>query len=174
MSVPADMHARHARNLERLTELGMALCEQVQADAMAGAVEQRAELALVFHRVARGVRQTMALAERFERLKARAEREAADHREKVRAAAVKTRVKQVETAVERLVWDEYEGVAPDELSGRLDAILAQEQLTEAFLDETITAHVQRICKLLDIGPPPDFGQPADDQTTPDVPIKNSA
>ena len=55
MSVPAEMHARHAANLERLTQLGMELAEQIQADAMEATPEKRAELALVFHRVSRPV-----------------------------------------------------------------------------------------------------------------------
>lgn len=71
---PSEMTLRHAAVLARLTALGLALAERVQAEAMAAAaVEDLDRLSQAFHRTARGVRMSMALEAKL----ARAEREEA-------------------------------------------------------------------------------------------------
>lgn len=62
MSEPADMHARHAAVLARLTALALELAERVQAEAVAAeGAEALDRLSQAFHRVARSVRLSVAL-----------------------------------------------------------------------------------------------------------------
>jgi hypothetical protein len=68
------MSTRHGAVLARLTELGLALAERVQAEAMAATgAEDLDRMSQAFHRVSRSVRMSMALEARL----ARAEREEA-------------------------------------------------------------------------------------------------
>lgn len=74
MSDTSEMSLRHGAVLARLTELGLALAERVQAEAMAATgAEDLDRMSQAFHRVSRSVRMSMALEAKL----ARAEREEA-------------------------------------------------------------------------------------------------
>jgi hypothetical protein len=57
----ADRAERHGRVLQELTELGMNLARAVSAEATVADPAKANELALAFSRIARAVRQTLAL-----------------------------------------------------------------------------------------------------------------
>lgn len=70
--MPSEMSARHSAVLARLTELGLALAERVQAQAMAAeGPEDLDRMSQAFHRVSRSVRMSLALEAKL----ARAERD---------------------------------------------------------------------------------------------------
>jgi hypothetical protein len=72
------MSLRHAAVLARLTELGLALAERVQAEAMAATgADELDRMSQAFHRVSRSVRMSVALEAKL----ARAERDEARVRE---------------------------------------------------------------------------------------------
>lgn len=69
---PSEMSARHGAVLARLTELGLALAERVQAQAMAAeGPEDLDRMSQAFHSVSRSVRMSLALEAKL----ARAERD---------------------------------------------------------------------------------------------------
>ena len=158
MSSPADMAERQTRCLARLAELGMALAEQLAAQAQAAKTEAEAQgFALAFHRVSRAVRLTLALEVRLDRERREAlreqgvdERRAAEHRKhQVRAVIGRSSPYESET-------DEAERLLDD-----LDELIDQEALFEAFLQAPLQACIARIRK--DLGLPP--LDPANDADT---------
>ncbi|HSV03174.1 MAG TPA: hypothetical protein VLI41_08205 [Phenylobacterium sp.] len=122
--------------LKRLFEAGLELALQVQADAMAADTsEARARLAIAFHRLSRGVRQTAALRAKLLRDRQRAGREAMAHAEARRNAQVTARKSAISKAVERLIEttvdDEDEQLdANEDLATRLEAESLSHDLPE--------------------------------------------
>lgn len=99
---PSGMSPRHSAILTRLTELGLALAERIQAEAMAASgVEDLDTLSQAFHRVSRSVRMSMALEAKL----ARAEREEA----RARAADPERRPPPIRAIERVLVWPEGQG-----------------------------------------------------------------
>src|SRR5690349_3387401 len=116
MSTSPDMAERHGRVLAELSELGLGLARDLQARALAAEdVKTAADLGLAFHRIARSVRQTLALEARLERDRERAAREAAQAAAEAAAAEprrtprVARRLVEVRAAVERVICAETEG-----------------------------------------------------------------
>ena len=155
----AEMTARHARILAELSELGLAFARDARADAEAAETpEQRAQQALVFQRVSRSVRQTLALEAKFARDAQRAEREAADVEAKRDREQVRFRKHRLQTAVEALVWRETEDLSDREASDferELDAAIEDESGQAGFLTEDIAAQVGRILTRLGLEIAPD-------------------
>ena len=164
----AEMMQRHGRTLARLTELGLALAERTQAQAVAALdaedPEAAADLGLTFHRISRSVRQSIALEAKLVRDAARAEREAADEAERKRTAilrdpvAMVRRKAAVREAIERLIWTEREGEEAEELLDLLETRLAPGGLDDEVYLEPLEDHIARLCA--DLGLPlPDPPQP---------------
>jgi hypothetical protein len=155
MSNPAEMAARHASLLRELAELGMALAREVQADALAAKEpELRSRLTADFHRLARTVRQSMALEARLVREHIRLEREACEIAEQAGKVRRKRKRDAVRAHVEALVWTEVErGEAEkDDYHGfmrALDTALGLAVLDETFDETTVEALISRLC--LEIG-----------------------
>lgn len=150
MSDPAEMAARHTGLLMELTELGMALAREVQAEALAATEpEVRSRLAADFHRIARSVRQSMALEARLMRERLRFEREGreiAEQAEKARRARKRATVR---AHVERLVWTEVETGETDEedfheIMGALDDALETAVLADDFAEEAVEPLLARL------------------------------
>lgn len=167
MQSAADIAARMDRGLEALFEAGLELALQVQADAMAAeTVDERARLALTFHRLSRSVRQTAALRMRLVREAERAAREvAADQGEQEAsrdAERTRKRRDQVTAAVQSLIWSEAESEAGEaDLRSDLEELLdIESQDAETFLAEPLDAQVARLARRLGLKPPaalPDGG-----------------
>src|SRR5688572_17316815 len=104
MAQTESMADRHGRILARLGELGLSLAEDLHRDAAAAETpEARALSAVAFHRIGRGLRQTLALEARLVREARQAEREDAAHARKDRDRAGAERQAQVRATVERLI-----------------------------------------------------------------------
>ena len=151
-TLPSDDRAeRHARVLRELTEIGMDLAREVRRQALeAGTDIPAADLALEFSRIARAVRQTVALeAKLAEDRQARADKTEASRvlDARVRGIRRKTRVIGL---VERVLESESDGERLlDDLAERLE----DENDTD-FADAPIGELVARICR--DLGVTPDW------------------
>jgi hypothetical protein len=155
---PADMAERHARILAELSELGLGFARQAAADAAAAETpEARAQQALVFQRVSRSVRQSVALEAKLVR---DARRDAAAEQQetaKRRRGEAIDRQWKLREKVEALIWDETETMDAEEEEAFGDEIYAAVQAeaeAETFLDEPIADQVARVLTALgfEIGP----------------------
>ena len=148
------MHQRHARMLARYAELALSLAEQLHADAMAAETpDQRAVLAGAFHRICRSGRQSMALEARLVREAAREARAEAGLVQAAREARIELRKKRLAQAVEPLIWTEVEDEDQLEALQDLKLCLAEEALSEAFLDEPLETQLARLCDALGLPDP---------------------
>lgn len=129
---PADMAERHARILAELSELGMGFARDASRDAaQAETPEERARAALVFQRVSRSIRQSLALEAKLVRDARREEREQARQDEERRRGQMSERRRRLRDGVEALVWGEAEHMDADEEVAFLDEI---EAAVDAELD----------------------------------------
>jgi hypothetical protein len=170
----ADVHiseTRHGHILAELASLGLTLARDLHARALAAeTAEEAAKLAGAFHRISRGVRQSLALEAKLERDQRAHNLQHAPLREKERLARVSRRHTQVFRAVERLIWTEAED---DDLAGLmvddLRELLDFEALDDDFLAEPLAQQIDRIRARFDLtGPEPEpdpetdgDGSPAD-------------
>lgn len=149
---PAEARAeRHSRILQELAELGMTLARAVAARAVETG---DADLGLAFTRVARAVRQTLAL-----------EAKLADGREAVLAGHIqrlaeetaargRRRKKLVEDAVERAIDAECHGETAEALFDDLYERLQDPRDDADFADRPIGEMIAGICKALGVTPDP--------------------
>ncbi len=156
MSDAAEMAERHGRTLARLSELGLALAERVQEKALAADdPKSSADLGLAFHRIARTVRQSIALEARLVRDAERAERELRKdedaRRELVREVVrrdprqIARRKENVREAVLKVIWDEIE----DEEDRNYFTDLLEQRLEmgaedPGFCVESLKDHIDRM------------------------------
>jgi hypothetical protein len=129
MSDQTPIAARTAAYLERLAERDMAAVEKAHGALMAAeAPAEVAEMSRAYHRLARSLRQTLALTEKLARDRAQDARRAAADAEteavRLRAAdALKDeRTDRICSAVARIAWDEAE--TPDHFEPQLKALYA--------------------------------------------------
>ncbi|THD75128.1 MAG: hypothetical protein E7812_17820 [Phenylobacterium sp.] len=142
--------------LGELAELGLVLARDLQQAALtAKELDEKVRLADAFHRVGRGVRQSLALHARLERDAQRTEREDDAGRPSPVEAKRVQRKAQLKSVVERLIWTEREKLdeSPTTLRLRLAQMLAAEAETEDFLDLDAEAQVANLCRILGLIPP---------------------
>ena len=164
MSEAPDIAERRRQLLGELAELSMSLARDLHACALAAETpEEKAAMAAAFQKTARSVRQSLALHARLgreERQEARAAddlaRAAAETAEAGRAAKVIRRRRQVQRAVERLIWSEVENPDDEDQTDEADALArAMEEAIEVaaeepdFADVPFGALIERLCA--DIG-----------------------
>lgn len=154
MATAKQSRERQDRILAELSELGLALARDLQARALAADdAAEASELGLAFHRVARAVRQTLALEARLERDHQRAEREVSSDARRAETDRADRRRAQIKFAVERCVFSEADGPEAERLLDELDDQLEEGALSDAFADEDpIDAHIARICAELGVTP----------------------
>jgi hypothetical protein len=160
---------RHLRLLRELADIGMEMARAVRAQAVTQAAERDvnaaapvaaarfagADLGLVFSRIARAVRQTLALEARLaeEGLKARAEHAAR------RAGEARARAAQRKREVRNCVSDAIQVDAPpgdvEALLDELDERLGDPDYAGDFADRPIGELIASICR--DLGITPDWG-----------------
>ena len=152
----SDRAERRLRILQELAEIGMDLARAVRTRALAADADLSAavDLGLSFSRIARAVRQTVALEARLEQDRQaaaaeRAERQARDAREQ--ADKHKARIRGL---VERAIDAEASGEAAEDLLGDLDERLEDADDLAGFADRPVAEIVQHICRELDVTPPP--------------------
>jgi hypothetical protein len=113
--------------------------------------DQCARLASAFHKVTRGLRQTLALAAKLEQDYVRAEREAQPERDRRHKAKVAERHTKLHRVMQKTIWDEAE--SPDHAEDLIEFlfdVLKEEAESESFLDEPIETQIDRIRLTLDL------------------------
>jgi hypothetical protein len=155
MSTADDLARMHEQGLTLLFQRGLELALRIQEDAMAAeAPEERAKLAVAFHRISRSVRQTAALQMRLAREAKRAEREARDEAAGAAKARVERHGDRVRAAVQRLIWTEAEDDEAVSLIADLDDFLEADALDDDFLETPVEAHVARLSEALGLAVAP--------------------
>ena len=153
----AALNQTRMQLLGELAEMGMVLARDLQQSAlMAEDLGEKVKLASAFHRIGRGVRQSLALHARLERDAEQAVREAKARASDAKVWAGLRRKSEIKGAVERLVWTEHEA-SDDEaetLIDRLDLLLDAEADAEGFLDEDPDLVIARLCEVLKLPVPP--------------------
>jgi hypothetical protein len=135
-----------------------------------------AELGRTYQRIARSLRQTLALKARFKREREADAKDAAKHATAPATTgpmACARRVREVRAAVARVAWNEAEADDWELHLEALDDILTTEILRDDICAEPLDDHVARVCQALELspqaarhwrelpdprgaGPPPDF------------------
>lgn len=166
MQPAADIAAEMDEGLRRLFQAGLELALQVQADAMAAQeADERARLAVAFHRISRGVRQTAALRMKLACDVTRVARDVSAEVVSLDVARTSRRRASVRAEVQRLIWTEYgDDSDREDLTGDLDELLDIETQDEAFLDQPVEVLVARIAQVLGLAaaPPVEGGEAAGD------------
>ncbi len=136
--------------LARLAACDLSAAERVHSRLMAAEeASDIAELGRTYQRIARSLRQTLALKARFKR-----EREAADKDARPTkpggGVAIADRVRETRAAVRRVIWTEAEGEEAADYEEALDETLSVEILLKGFCDEPLDDQVARICLELEL------------------------
>ena len=171
VQLDAEMTERHARALAELAELCLASARDLAArQAAAEDPADAAVLAAALHKVGRSVRQCLALEARLLRERQRVERETRDDAAKQRSLQTTRRRAQVQSALNQLIWNEYENPEAEALEMVVDDRLDAEELTDSFTAEPLAAQVERIRKSigLDVEPPPASPAPEPDRVPPPI------
>ncbi len=143
---------RHGLILAELASLGLTLARDLHERALAAeSAEEAARLATAFHRISRGVRQSLALEAKLSREQEAHALQHAPLKEKERQARVSRRHTQVYRAVERLIWDEEEDEEiAEQRAEDLRELLDLEALDDDFLAEPLAQQIDRIRARLDL------------------------
>ena len=141
---------RDEEMLARLAEFDLAAAERVHGRLMAAEESSEiAELGRTYQRVARSLRQTLALKAKLKR-----DREAAAKDQPTRppgGVAIARRVREVRQAVLRVIWNEAESADHGtDMEDAFEDVLVREMLGDSFCAEPLDDHVARICLDLDL------------------------
>ena len=141
---------RHLRMLQELGELGMRLARAVTEQAVETAAEPDRDPGLVFSRIARAVRQTIALEAKLADDRRKAQAETAERRAtEIRRRAVERKTK-VRLLVERVLDAEADGSDAENLFYDLGERLETDYHDADFADLPIGELVARICRDLGV------------------------
>ncbi|MDB5463312.1 MAG: hypothetical protein JWP23_1701 [Phenylobacterium sp.] len=149
----ADRAERHGRVLQELTDLGMNLARAVSAQAADADRATAHALALDFARIARAVRQTVALEAKLADDRQTSLAERAQHRQREADAQARRRRTRIESLVERAIDAEASGSEADNLYEDLRERLEDADDLAGFHDRPIPEIVALICKDLGLTPP---------------------
>ena len=163
MSAPADIDDPFEAQLARLAALDLSAVEKVHARLMAaeddGAV---ADLGRTYQRLARSLRQTLALKARLKREREQAERLAATQPlppPKPGGVAVAKRLREVRQAMHRILWNEHEREPEtcdwdeyEQLVYEMETTVTDELMRDSFCVEPLDDHVARLCLELGLSP----------------------
>jgi hypothetical protein len=178
MSQSADIAERRQQMLAKLAELDLAAAEAAHASYLAAIdTPEESEKGRTYQRMARSLRQSLALHERFDRSAAREAREEAQEarREAMLAPppmeeprrefprdieAANRRADELRTAVRRIIWSEgfekSELESEQEMAGeffrRLEAWLIDERCDDAFVTRPLDEHVADLCADMGLNP----------------------
>jgi len=150
MSEGPDIADPNERMLARLAELDLAAAERAHARLMAAGEETFDQAGRTYQRMARSLRQTLALNAKLKRERAQAPAPAPA---KPGGAAIARRIGELRQAVTRVIWDEAEDAeAADWHLDSLEDLVVQEMLRDTFVAETLDDHVARVCLALGLAP----------------------
>jgi hypothetical protein len=131
--------------LAELAGLGLGLARDLQARALAAETpDEAAKLANAFHRIARSVRQTLALDARLAREHSRQAKDDAAEADVARAGRVEARRRQLKLALERVAWDEYEDDDAEMLLGEIGELVELAAAGADFLDQPLDVQLARL------------------------------
>jgi hypothetical protein len=152
----AGLNDTRMKMLGELAEMGLVLARDLQQAALvAEDSDEKVRLAEGFHRVGRGVRQSLALHAKFERDGHAAARERAAEVVRLDDARRSRRKSDVKAVVERLVWTEHENLDdPEDLLEQMDRFLDVDADAEGFLDRDPDEVIAELCKVLNLPSPP--------------------
>ncbi|MCU1500504.1 MAG: hypothetical protein JWM47_4457 [Acidimicrobiales bacterium] len=147
---------RHARILQRLVEIGMNLAEAVDLQRQEDGADP-SELAMKFARIAKAVRQTLALEARLAD-EDRARRAAAEYRRKAEQARLTRGAKQegffhkgqAAMMLEKALVREAPGFDTDEYGEDIGEWLFDDSEAELYADRPVEEIIPEICRLLDV------------------------
>jgi len=150
--MPEPTPDRDEEMLARLAEFDLAAAERVHGRLMAAEeASEIAELGRTYQRIARSLRQTLALKAKLKR-----EREAAAKDAPKSAptpsggVAVARRLREVRQAVTRVIWNEVEREDAPFCEESLEELIADEMRGDGFCAEPLDDHVARLCLMLDL------------------------
>lgn len=179
MSPPTDIVERRRQMLERLAELDLAAAEAAHASYLAAIdTPQEADKGRTYQRMARSLRQSLALGERFDRAAAREAREEAREarRDGILAPpridqaprrafpadieATNARCDELRAAVRRVIWSEgfekSELEAEHELGGglygQLEDWLLDDRCDDDFANRPLDEQVAELCAEMELNP----------------------
>lgn len=182
MSFNADIAKRRQQMLAKVAELDLAACEAAHASYLRAIdTSEEAEKGRTYQRMARSLRQSLALHERFDRLAAQAAREAAREarqdailnrarpdlepepprrRFPVDIEAADARAGELRTAVRRVIWsegfDRSELEVEREFAGQcyrqLEEWLLDERCDEDFTTRPLDEYVTELCAEMNLDP----------------------
>ena len=170
MSEAADIADCDEQMLARLARRDLAAAERVHDKLMAAEdTAEIAELGRTYQRLARSLRQTLALKARLKRERAQPKLSPQDD------PRTEPRKAQVRAALSRLVWTEYEREEAESILDEAETMLRLDAYTDGFLSDPIPVVVARLCRDLEIRTPdpetPSAGSSTDD--APDPPWRSS-
>jgi len=167
MTDASDMIERHGRILAELAEIGMTIARELQAQALAAETpETQAQAVAAFPRVARAVRQTLALEARLKRDARRAAVEVEAHARRELDLRIRRRKTLVRAEMRRAIGeatpdddDELFHDRIEDLRDRLDIDLLDADFADRPLEEVIAdLHIQLGLELPDDPMPPPSGE----------------
>jgi hypothetical protein len=144
---------RDEEMLARLAEFDLAAAERVHGRLMAAEeAGEIAELGRTYQRIARSLRQTLALKAKLKRDREAAAREPAA-KARPGGVAVARRLRELRQALARIVWDEAEDADhATDLEEEAQDLVTREMLGGAFCAEPLDDHVARLCLELGLSP----------------------
>jgi len=154
MSASADSTDRDEQMLARLAELDLAAAERAHARLMSAEdAHEIADLGRTYQRLARSLRQTLALKAKLKRERAEAPKGPEAVQAKPGGAAVARRIRELREGVTRVIWDEAEDPeSADWLVEGLEETITHEMLQDGFGVETLDDHVARVAMGLGLDP----------------------
>ncbi|MDB5423207.1 MAG: hypothetical protein JWQ29_623 [Phenylobacterium sp.] len=184
MSIEPDIADLEEQMLSRLAQLDLTAAERVHGRLMvAEAAADVADLGRTYQRVARSLRQTLALKAQLKRAREQGLKDAPPARPG--GVAVARRIRELRLAVLRVIWNEAEG---DDFANfgeeELEQLIAEECLRDSFCAEPLDDHIARVCMALglsseaaeawrDLPDPPGAPRPANGQDA-EPPRRSSA
>jgi hypothetical protein len=139
--------------LARLAEFDLAAAERVHGRLMAAEeTSELAELGRTYQRIARSLRQTLALKAKLKRDREDAAAKPAPAPKPPGGVAVARRLRELRQAVTRVIWTEAERREEldfvEFMEEGLEDGLTTEVRSDRFCDETLDDHVARFCLML--------------------------
>jgi hypothetical protein len=163
---------RDEQMLSRLAELDLSAAEKTHAKLMSAEdTAEIAELGRTYQRLARSLRQTLALKARLTRERAAAERKRKPG-DDPRVAARKAEVRE---ALARFVWNEHEREDAESILDEAEWHIRIDAYQDRFLTDPIPTLVARLCRDLEIPlPSPEPGEGSDASDPGEPPDRQSS
>jgi len=137
--------------LARLAACDLSAAERVHSRLMAAEeASDIAELGRTYQRIARSLRQTLALKAKLKREREASAKDAPPV--KPSGVAVARRIRDLRQAVTRIIWSEVERDETPDYEEALEELITDELRLDSFIAEPLDDHVARVCLALDLSP----------------------